>query len=886
MIGQTLGHYRIVSEIGAGGMGIVYQAEDITLERQVALKILPQELAADDQRRQRFAREARAVAALNHPNIVTVHSVEEAGGIHFITMELVKGKTVAELLPAHGFVLGRFFEIAIPLSDAVAAAHQQGITHRDLKPANVMMGDDGRIKVLDCGLAKAAVEDGSHAGELPTRSATRTGLTVGTPAYMSPEQAQGEHVDTRSDIFSLGVVFYEMLTGRRPFDGGNSASVISAILRDTPRPVTERQPAVPRALARLVDRCLAKNPVDRFQSALDLRHSLQEIKQDVDSGELAPTPRAPAVRRGKRIAVATLATAVLTIAAAGWMISRWNTAMPPAVPQLSNAVQLTSTLDVESYPSWSPDGTRVAYMASETGYNFTDNHDIWVAQIGSGEPVNLTRHPANDRMPSWSPGGRDIAFFSDRDGSWSVYIMPAIGGTARSVLPLPGLPGLPRSWSAPQWSRDGKQLFVSAPVSGENVLLVLSLDSLQTTRMDLPRHGGNFCWDMSVSPDAQRLAYIATLGLGSDVTRLWTVAAAGGDPVPLTDGRTNVWSPQWSQDGRAIYYVSNRGGSMDLWKQLVAGNGTPVGEALAVTQGLGIRSASFSADGTKLAYGRGGRVTNVWRVPLLSDRAATWADASRLTSERAFIEFVDLSPDGKLLALSSDRRGNPDLWLLPTQGGEMTPLATDPTPEWSPRWAPNGSAIVFYSYRSGNRDIWVMPARGGPARQLTVHPGEDRYPSWSPDGSEIAFLSAGLRQLMIVPASGGEPRVVPGVGERIAEWSPTGSLLVAQQRRLFQVDSSGGTPRPLPETPGRPSIARFLPDGKSLLYSVIDGPSEDQQVWRVSLADGKVSRVTQFAGRRGSLNENFATDGKDVYFLWREDEGDIWVMDVGTSTDK
>jgi len=246
MVGQTLGHYRIVREIGAGGMGVVYQAEDTTLERQVALKILPPELAADDQRRLRFAREARAVAALNHPNIVTVHSVEESGGIHFITMELVKGKTLAALLPGQGFALDRFFEIAIPMADAVAAAHQQGITHRDLKPANVMMGDDGRIKVLDFGLAKAMVGGGSRAGELPTQAATRAGLTVGTPAYMSPEQAQGEHVDPRSDIFSLGIIFYEMLRA-----GGRSmAATRPRCLRDSAGHATSGHRAAARGPAR------------------------------------------------------------------------------------------------------------------------------------------------------------------------------------------------------------------------------------------------------------------------------------------------------------------------------------------------------------------------------------------------------------------------------------------------------------------------------------------------------------------------------------------------------------------------------------------------------------------------------------------------------------
>jgi dipeptidyl aminopeptidase/acylaminoacyl peptidase len=270
---------------------------------------------------------------------------------------------------------------------------------------------------------------------------------------------------------------------------------------------------------------------------------------------------------------------------------------------------------------------------------------------------------------------------------------------------------------------------------------------------------------------------------------------------------------------------------MDLWRQGVAADGNPMGDAVAVTQGLGLRSAAFSADGTKLAYARGGRVTNVWRAPLLADRAMTWADAKQLTFERAFIEFLDLSPDGKQLALSSDRRGNPDLWLMPADGGEMTPLATDPTPDWSPRWSPDGSAIVFYAYRRGSRDIWVMPSRGGPARQLTQYPGQERYPSWSPDGRDIAFTAAGTRQVMIVPAAGGEPRPFAAF-EVTSEWSPSGPLVLLRQGRLYQTAAAGGEPVLLPETPARPSIVRFLPDRTTLLYSVNTGPVEEHQIWR------------------------------------------------------
>ena len=596
MIGQTVAHYKILGKIGSGGMGDVYLAEDTTLDRKVALKVLPLELADNAERRARFTREAKAVAALNHPNIVTLHSVEEAGGVLFITMELVKGKTLAEMLPRKGFALGRFFEIAIPLADALAAAHEQGITHRDLKPANVMVSEDGRVKVLDFGLAKAMLEFSTRgAGEFPTRSVTQEGHIVGTPAYMSPEQAEGKTVDARSDIFSLGVVFYEMLTGERPFGGGNTASIVSSILRDTPRSVSELQPAIPRELARLVHRCLGKDAVGRYQSAIDLRHGLEETKQDVDSGDVLPS-HAPAHvgLRSMRRPLAIVAAAVVAVSGSIWLLKGREDPSVLAQPRLQNALQVSSALDVESYPTWSPDGVRLAYQASEAGYIYVGNHDIWVAQLGSGEPVNLTKdHPANDRMPSWSPDGREIAFFSDRGGDWGVYTVAAIGGNPRNVLSLPGIGNL--NCSAPQWSRDGTKLFVSVQHQArDNVVIVLSLQTLETRRVALPEHEENVCWDLSVTPDGRRFAYVEGGGGATEVTRLWTIPASGGEAVPLTDGRTNVWSPTWSRDGRKVFYVSNRGGSMDLWQQAVADDGRPVGEPLAVTQGLGIRSAVFS----------------------------------------------------------------------------------------------------------------------------------------------------------------------------------------------------------------------------------------------------------------------------------------------------
>ena len=282
----TLGPYRIVGPLGAGGMGEVLLAEDSKLGRQVALKVLPQAMAADPERRGRFEREARAVAALNHPNIITIYAVDEQDGVPFLAMELVVGKTLTEVIPRQGMPLEQLLQVGIPLADAVGAAHQRGITHRDLKPANVMITDEGRVKVLDFGLAKLREEsplDGLTA-TIAAAPVTGDGRIVGTVAYMSPEQAQGKPVDARSDVFSLGILLFEMATGDKPFKGDTNMSVLSAIIKDTPSSVTELRQDLPRDVGRILRRCLAKDPDDRYQTAKELRNDLRLLKEDLDSG--------------------------------------------------------------------------------------------------------------------------------------------------------------------------------------------------------------------------------------------------------------------------------------------------------------------------------------------------------------------------------------------------------------------------------------------------------------------------------------------------------------------------------------------------------------------------------------------------------------------------
>ena len=549
---------------------------------------------------------------------------------------------------------------------------------------------------------------------------------------------------------------------------------------------------------------------------------------------------------------------------------------PPreTVPRLIDPVQVTSAVGVENVPAWSPDGGQLAYESDQAG-----NWDIWVTQLTGGEPVNRTAdHAGPDRHPSWSPDGRQLAFLSQRDQVWSLYTMAAVGGSPRRIVSLAMDPDYYRG--APQWSFDGAEVAIAVWDSPLNYVEIVSVQTQETRLISFPRHEGNPCLDLSWSPDGNTFAYVEADGDASEVTQLWTVPFSGGEPTPVTDGRTNDRSPTWSADGSKLFFVSNRGGTMDLWQQRMAPNGRPEGEAEPVTAGLVIRSAVFSSDSTQVAYSRGRPFSNVWRIPILTDRRANWGDAEQITFDNARVEFFDLSPDGKRLAISSDRTGNQDLWTLPREGGQMTQLTTEPTPDWAPRWSPDGEEIAFYAYRSGNRDVWVMPSGGGQARQLTSHLSEETVPTWSPDGGEIAFTSrrSGNRDIWIIGAEGGEPRqvTVHPADESIVDWSPDAKYLVfIAGSHLFRIPAAGGEREQVGERLVGFFGAHLSPDGTVLHYL-----GRDDNVWALSLRDGSESPVTDLAGRRGTLGWGVATDGDYIYFTWSEQTGDLWVMDV------
>lgn len=367
--GIKLGPYEILKPLGAGGMGEVYRVRDPSLDRDVAIKVLPEALSSDPQRIARFKREARALAALDHPGIVTIYSVEDSAELPFITMQLVEGKTLEELIPEGGLSPDALLELAVPLAEAIDAAHRHGVIHRDIKPANVMVTDDGRLKVLDFGIAK--LFEGSSEDTQAATDLTNAGQPIGTVPYMSPEQLLGEPIDVRSDLFSLGVTLYEMATGTRPFDGDTSAAVFDAILHYTP----QLDGCQPPGLGRVVGRLLEKDPEARFQSAEELLEALGQLGQ---FGREARS--APKWVFQKAVAAAALVVFVAVGVGLGWLVREWLGApSEPTIPRLVNPVQVTSATGVEDYPAWSPDGRTLAYQSNQDG-----DWDIWIIQPGGG----------------------------------------------------------------------------------------------------------------------------------------------------------------------------------------------------------------------------------------------------------------------------------------------------------------------------------------------------------------------------------------------------------------------------------------------------------------------------------------------------------------------
>jgi len=469
MIGQTISHYRVVKKLGGGGMGIVYEAEDLRLSRRVALKFLPQELASDTQALERFQREARAASALNHPHICTIYDIENAEGQFFIAMELLQGHTLYHLLLRGPLKSEQALELAIQIADALDAAHHKGIVHRDVKPGNIFVDERSQAKLLDFGLAKsvqsvpAEGQPALYTAATMDQQLTSPGTALGTVAYMSPEQALGEELDARTDLFSFGVVLYEMITGRPAFPGNTSAAVFDGILHKAPKPITALQPESPPGLDQLIGKLLEKDRELRCQTAAELRADLKRLKRDTtSSSRITPAAAAPPsailTRRSRRWLWASAILAAVALAAAvSWLYysrGSWPAGTLTMIP-------FTSSAGGKSTPAFSPDGKELAFAwQSEKD----DGLRIYVKLVGAGTPLRLTAGPGDDDSPAWSPDGRFVAFMRHSQNATGYFVVPSLGGPERKIgeAYTTRYGGLGIAWgNVVAWSPDGKNLLVT-----------------------------------------------------------------------------------------------------------------------------------------------------------------------------------------------------------------------------------------------------------------------------------------------------------------------------------------------------------------------------------------------------------------------------------------
>jgi Tol biopolymer transport system component/tRNA A-37 threonylcarbamoyl transferase component Bud32 len=799
--GTKLGPYEVIAPLGSGGMGEVYLARDPRLGREVAIKVLPAERLADPVRRARFVQEARAASALNHPHIVTVHEIESAQGIDFIVMELVPGKTLDALIPRHGMRLGEVLRIAIPLADALAAAHAAGIIHRDLKPANVMVTPEGVVKVLDFGLAKLTqAEEGAteDATTLDARAKlSHPGTVAGTPAYMSPEQASGGVVDARSDVFSFGAVLYEMVTGGRPFGGGSTAEMLASLLKEQPKPPTEIVPDVPKELERIILRCLRKEPARRFQHMTDLKVELEELKEESDSGLTTAGARAPR-RRGLWIAAGLVGA--LTVAAGGLLVWRSRRPEPPA-PYL---VPLTSTPGFETGPSFSPDGDQVAFAwDGEKG----DKWDIYVKMVGSGEARRLTTDPAADSAPCWSPDGRQIAFVrtSGRPSDIWAVVWPLTPGTIHVISPLGGadrkVSDQPVAVGPLSWSPDSRWLATGAPLNynlrGSDLprgVRLVDVSSGETRSITAPTEPTYHTYP-AFSPDGRRLAYASCstswASCHLEVSDLKPDGVEKGTARRVTRKAITPTGLAWTRDGKSLVY----GSESRLWRVSIQGDEPPRQIEIA---GFNVWSPAIAASRDRLAFVRSGAALHIYRFEVGRPAEAVVASS-----------FYDwnphLSPDGSRIAFESNRGGGGDeIWLAAADGSNQAQLTHGPgRSQGSPRWSPDGRRIAFDSVaEEGQFDIWTIDADGGSLRRLTSSPGSHNMPTWSHDGRFVYFSSqrAGTETIWRVPVAGGPEEQVTHTGGGRCEEAADGQTLYFQRltggdSALLAVSLAGGHER-------------------------------------------------------------------------------------------
>jgi eukaryotic-like serine/threonine-protein kinase len=721
---STLGHYTIQHSLGAGGMGVVYEAMDQVLHRTVAIKILPPG-AIDEDTRLRFLREAQAASALNHPNIVTVYEVGQEAGTDYIVMERIAGQTIRQVIGKRGMPPRTAIQHAIQMADALATAHEAGIVHRDLKPGNVMVTERGLVKLLDFGLAKLSRTSGGSTAEI---SLTLAGHTVGTVFYMSPEQAQGKTVDARSDIFSFGSVLYEMLTGARAFSGDSEIATLAAVLEREPVPIGKIAPEVAPSLQRIISKCLAKKPHDRWQHMLDVKQLLEDVLKDLDS---------PPVQIEETSATRWLFPVLGVAAGVILTVASFRFLRPSAGPAPEPVYRmLTATSGLNDAPALSKDARFIAFASDRNG----DNLDIWLQQIGAREPIRLTKDPADETDPAFSPDGTRIAFRSEKDGG-GIYVVPTLGGDPMLLVP---------GGRNPRFSPDGRWIAYwtgrgEGSISpGSSAVFIVESGGGQPRAIH-PEMGAALY--PSWSPGSNRLLVRGWKDHESTETYdFWSLPIDGGE-VKKADGYPRLRAQGFSgvrQLGWEVEWIANHalfsaafGDSTNLWEADLSPDGVFTSPARRVTNGPGRQanpSWAAASDIQRIAFSNQVVNYDVWTIPVDVSHSRPSGEMTRLTNSISTEWAPSISDDGGRMLYITSASGEWGLIVHELDTGHARTLITSQTLLGSARISGDGRRVA---YANNHYDLLTIPIAGGAVEKLCDHCGT--VTGISRDGNAILY---------------------------------------------------------------------------------------------------------------------------------------------------
>jgi len=879
------GRYRTTEQIGQGAMGEVFLAEDTILRRKVALKFLQPDLEKDPVARRRLIREAMAAAALDHPFICKIYDIGDLDGRTFFAMEHVEGETLREKLSQGPLPIAEAIHLAAEIAGGLANASETGVVHRDIKPSNIFITKHGHAKIVDFGLAKLEPSESTSPTEDDTPTVlfdndlTIEGTMMGTVSYMSPEQVRGEKLDTRTDIFSFGVVLYEMVTGQKPFTGTTSGSVLAAIINDDPAPVSQLNPDVPEGLEAVITKSLVRDKEHRYQTASEVMMALNLLQGQPNSRkDTTPLPVSSRTKSFRLIAMTASITALIAIVILMtwfWYLSPRNRRFGPS----QTLVPLTSYTGHEHSPTFSPDGDRVAFSWDGENQN---NFNIWVKQIGEGvgSPRQLTSSSLDDINPTWSPDGRYIGFLRHLGSRQSeVRIIPSEGGPERRLLEIDAS----RQFPSLAWSPDSTAVAVStrSEIGQSSSLSILFVDSGELHHLTSSEENTVSDRFPAFSPDGRTVAFSRyTSGFVSQIFLLDLTEEyhSIGEPRQLTEETGLATHPVWTADGSEIVYSYSLGMTEPRLRRIpISGNGRS--RPFPFTQNA--LSPTISADGNRLAYEERTWRADIYRVNLLEETDPALVggiQGERFVSSTRWDAAPRFSPDGNYVAFASERSGSREIWVCDNQGRDPRQLTFfKEAASTFPSWSPDSKRISFVTTLDGQEDIFVINMEGGNPIRLTSDSFGDSNPSWSADGNWIYFQSnrGGSRQIWKISAEGGEPQQVTVEGARYAKESVDGKLLYfSRGNNLWSIPVMGGEEKLVFKR--LRVYATFDVTDKGIYFVSSNGSSENSLLRWFDFAAGTVNDLVPIPQIRGY--SSVSPDGQWLLYSRLEQENSDLIL--------